>query len=168
MTDSPSKHGLSHLDEQGAARMVDVGDKPETARFAAAEGFVRLAPVVLAAIRDNAIAKGPVLQTARLAGILAAKRTDELIPLCHTLPLDRLDIHFTLTDSGVQMRAEAATTARTGVEIETLVALSIAGTTIIDMTKSLDRTGCLESIRVVEKSGGRSGRWTHPSQRAQP
>lgn len=168
MTDPANTQGLSHLDEHGSARMVDVSGKPVTARFAAAEGFVRLAPAVLDAIRDNTVAKGPVLQTARLAGILAAKRTDELIPLCHTLPLDRLDIHLTLTDTGVRMRAEASTTAKTGVEIETLVALSIAGTTIIDMTKSLDRTGCLESIRVVEKSGGRSGRWTHPAQDGSP
>lgn len=168
MTDSANTHGLSHLDEHGAARMVDVGNKPVTARFAAAEGLVRLAPSVLQAIRKNAVAKGPVLETARLAGIMAAKRTDELIPLCHTLPLDRLDIHLTLNDDGVAMRAEASTTGKTGVEIETLVALSIAGTTIIDMTKSLDRSGRLEAIRVVEKSGGRSGHWTCPSKGMQP
>lgn len=167
MTDPVNNHGLSHLDEHGAARMVDIGGKASTSRFAASEGFVSLAPSVLEAIRSHAVAKGPVLETARLAGILAAKRTDELIPLCHTLPLDKLDIHLTLTDTGVQMRAEASTTSKTGVEIETLVALSIAGTTIIDMTKSLDRTGCLESIRVVEKSGGRSGHWVYSKQESQ-
>lgn len=148
---------LSHIRADGAAHMVDVGDKPVTARFATAEGFVRISSALEAAIRDNKITKGSVLEIARLAAIMAAKRTDELIPLCHTLPLDSVEVNAVLEPGRVRITATASTHARTGVEMEALTAVAIACLTVVDMGKAIDKAMIVESIRVIEKRGGRSG-----------
>jgi cyclic pyranopterin monophosphate synthase len=149
---------LTHFDEQGASRMVDVGAKPETERLARASATVRAQPATIALIRDKGVAKGDVREVARLAGIMAAKRTSELIPLCHPLPLNFVTIDFAF--EGVdRLRIEATTgvVARTGVEMEALTAVSVAALTVYDMCKAVDRTMTIESIRLEEKSGGRSG-----------
>jgi cyclic pyranopterin phosphate synthase len=137
--------------------MVDVGDKPITQRSATAEAFVRVSPTLAEAIRANTLKKGNLLETARLAGITAAKRTDELIPLCHTLPLDSVDVQIALDEGRVHLTATATTHARTGVEMEALTAVSVAALTVIDMGKSIDKAMVIEGIRVLSKSGGRSG-----------
>ena len=148
----------SHLSDEGEPRMVDVGSKPVTARRAVAEASVRMRPDVLATLIDAGGPKGDAFVTARLAGIGAAKRTAELIPLCHPLPLDRVDVEVTPDADGVVViRAEAAATARTGVEMEALTAASVAALTLYDMAKALQRDIVIESVRLVEKSGGRSG-----------
>ncbi len=151
----------THLDDDGAPRMVDVGDKPVTARRAAAEAVVRMRPDVLGTLLDAGGPKGDGFVTARLAGIGAAKRTAELIPLCHPLPLDRVDVELLADrDAGtVTIRAEARVTARTGVEMEALVAASVAALTLVDMTKALQRDIVIADVRLLEKSGGRSGNW---------
>jgi len=156
--------GLSHLDDRGRARMVDVGDKPETARTARAEARVVMAPATLAAIRDGAVPKGDVLATARLAGVMAAKRTHELIPLCHPLSLSFVGVEIELDDTlpGLRLVSEARLVGRTGVEMEALVAASVAALTIYDMCKAIDRGMTLDAIRLVRKSGGRSGEWSRP------
>lgn len=149
---------LSHFDEQGASRMVDVGGKPPTSRRARASGLVRMAPATLARIRSGQLSKGDVLEVARLAGIMAAKQTAALIPLCHTLPLDSVTISYSFADeTAVAIEAEVSVTARTGVEMEALTAVSVAALTIYDMCKSIDRGMVIERIRLEEKSGGRSG-----------
>jgi cyclic pyranopterin monophosphate synthase len=149
----------SHLDESGAPRMVDVGDKPITARRAVAGAIVRMRPEVLATILDAGGRKGDALVTARLAGIGAAKRTSELIPLCHPLPLDLVGVELTPDrETGiVEIRAEARATARTGVEMEALTAVSVAALTLYDMAKALQRDIVIERVELLEKSGGRSG-----------
>jgi cyclic pyranopterin monophosphate synthase len=154
--------GLSHLDPEGRARMVDVGEKPATSRRAVAEGFVRCSPRLLAAVRERALEKGDLLNTARLAGVLAAKRTDELIPLCHSLPLDHVDVELALEEEGIRVRAEARTRAPTGVEMEALTAVAVAALTVVDMGKAVDRGIVVEGIRLLEKSGGRSGEYRAP------
>jgi cyclic pyranopterin monophosphate synthase len=149
---------LTHFDEQGASRMVDVGDKPPTNRRARASGLVRMAPATLARIRAGQMSKGDVLEVARLAGIMAAKQTAQLIPLCHALPLEAVAISFSFPDeTAVAIEAEARVTARTGVEMEALTAVSLAALTIYDMCKAIDRTIVIERIRLEEKTGGRSG-----------
>ena len=148
---------LSHVDDSGAARMVDVGDKPATPRRAVAEARVRISEQLHAAIAANAVKKGDVVGVARLAGIMAAKRTGDLIPLCHPLPLDHADVDAKLGDGCVLLRAEASTTAKTGIEMEALTAVSIAALTIIDMGKAIDPAMVIESVRLIEKTGGRSG-----------
>ena len=148
---------FSHVDDQGQARMVDVSDKEPTRRVAVAEATVLAAPEVIGRIRDLSVAKGPVLETARIAGIQAAKRTWELIPLCHPLPLDGVDVDCSLGDDRVRIVATARTTARTGVEMEALTAASVAALTVYDMCKALDRTMTITDARLLEKSGGRSG-----------
>ncbi len=152
---------LTHFDGQGRAVMVDVGAKPVTARRAVAAGRVTMAPATLARIRDGAAAKGDVLGVARLAGIMAAKRTAELIPLCHPLGLDSVTVDFTLDEaaSAVEIRAVCAVTGRTGVEMEAMTAVSIAALTIYDMCKAVDRAMTLGAIRLIEKTGGKSGDW---------
>ena len=150
---------LTHLDEQGAARMVDVGDKEITRREATAECFVRLAPATLAAIRDATLAKGDALQVARVAGIMAAKRTPELIPLCHPLPITRADVRFDLQTDGVRIEASTQVTGRTGVEMEALTAAAVAGLTLIDMVKAIERGVTIERVQLLLKRGGRSGEW---------
>ena len=149
---------LSHFDEHGAARMVDTSAKPETQREAKASGLVRMAPATLALIRDRALAKGDVLEVARLAGIMAAKRTGELIPLCHPLPLTNASVDFTfLADDLLRIEATVRVFGRTGVEMEALTAVSVAALTVYDMCKAVDRVMTIERVRLEEKSGGRSG-----------
>jgi len=148
---------LTHLDKNGAARMVDVSAKAETAREATAKGRVRMQPETLALIRDGAAPKGDVLAAARLAGIFAAKRTSDLIPLCHPLPLTALEVDLVLSDTSVEITATVRSTGRTGVEMEALTAVSIAALTLYDMVKSADRGMVIEAIRLTHKSGGKSG-----------
>jgi cyclic pyranopterin phosphate synthase len=149
---------LTHFDEHGASRMVDTSGKPETLRQARASGLVRMAAATLALIRDRALAKGDVLEVARLAGIMAAKRTGDLIPLCHPLPLTGITVDFTFTaDDLLRIEATARVFGRTGVEMEALTAVSVAALTVYDMCKAVDRTMTIERIRLEEKSGGRSG-----------
>jgi cyclic pyranopterin phosphate synthase len=149
---------LTHFDESGASRMVDVGGKPETVRRAVASGGVRMSPATLALIRDKSISKGDVLEVARLAGIMGAKQTAGLIPLCHPLPLTSVQLDFAF-DGADLLRISATTevVARTGVEMEALTAVSIAALTVYDMCKAVDRGMVIESIRLEEKSGGESG-----------
>lgn len=151
--------GLSHLDAQGAAHMVDVGDKALTPRIAVAEGHVVMAAETLAIVRDGNAKKGDVLGTARVAGIMAAKRTHELIPLCHPLLLSKIAVDLTLDEAlpGVRVRAEVKLTGQTGVEMEALTAVSVACLTIYDMVKAADKGMRIEGIRLIHKSGGRSG-----------
>jgi cyclic pyranopterin phosphate synthase len=143
---------FSHLDPDGRARMVDVGHKPVQARIAAAAGMVHCAPETLAALRDGAVPKGDVLTVAKIAGIQAAKRTDELIPLCHSLPLDGVEMRFELREEGVFIEAEARTQARTGVEMEALTAVSVAALTIYDMCKAVDKGMVIGGLRLVRKT----------------
>ena len=142
---------FSHLDAAGAARMVDVGHKPAQHRIAVAEGIVRCQPQTIAALRERALPKGDVLTVAKIAGILAAKRTDALIPLCHSLPLDAVELEFTVEDDAIRIRAEVHTTAKTGVEMEALTAVSIAALTIYDMCKAVDKLMVIGDIRVTKK-----------------
>ena len=152
---------LTHLDEHGTARMVDVGDKPATDRRAVARAVVRMSPGTAATVLAGDAPKGDVLGTARIAGILAAKRTGELIPLCHPLGLDHVDIDADVDAAAgtVTLTAEARVTARTGVEMEAMTAASVAALTVYDMVKALERGVEIASVALVEKSGGRSGTW---------
>ena len=150
---------LTHLDEQGHARMVDVGGKAATARVAIASGRIRMSPAALAAIRDGDVPKGDVLAAARIAGIMAAKKTAELIPLCHPLALDSVTVDFAIEDNAVRATATAALTGKTGVEMEAMTATSIALLTIYDMAKALDKGMVIEQVRLIEKHGGKSGTW---------
>jgi cyclic pyranopterin phosphate synthase len=151
MSESEPAPTFSHLDASGAARMVNVGQKPEQRRLARAEGWVRCAPGTIAALRAQALPKGDVLTVAKIAAIQAAKRTDELIPLCHSLPLNAVDVQFAVEDSAIHIRSEVSTTAKTGVEMEALTAVSVAALTIYDMCKAVDKTMIIEGIRVTEK-----------------
>jgi len=149
---------LTHFDERGASRMVDTSGKPETLREARASGKVRMAPATVALIRDHKLAKGDVLEVARLAGIMAAKRTGELIPLCHPLPITSATVNFDFEGEDIlKIEAVVRIFGRTGVEMEALTAVSVAALTIYDMCKSVDRGMAIERIRLEEKSGGRSG-----------
>lgn len=150
---------LTHLDAEGNARMVEVGAKPETQRRATARGRIAMSGVALAAIRDGAVAKGDVLAAARIAGIMAAKKTAELIPLCHPLALTGVTVDFVLVEDGVEVTATAALTGRTGVEMEAMTAACIALLTIYDMAKALDKAMVIGEVRLVFKSGGKSGDW---------
>jgi cyclic pyranopterin phosphate synthase len=155
---------LTHLDERGQAAMVDVSEKPVTVRTAVAGAEVHMLPTTLDAIRDGAVPKGDVLAAARIAGILAAKRTPELIPLCHTLLLSKVSVDFAL-DSGrscVLITATVRCTGQTGVEMEALTAASVAALTIYDMAKALEKTITITNIRLLEKQGGKSGDWQRP------
>ena len=153
---------LTHLDAQGKARMVDVGGKAAAQRLAVAEGRIRIAPAALAAIRDGAVPKGDVLAAARIAGIMAAKKTAELIPLCHPLALDAVTVDFAIEDQGVKVTATASLTGKTGVEMEALTAASIALLTIYDMAKAIDKAMVIDAVRLIAKRGGKSGDWTAP------
>ncbi len=150
---------LSHLDETGRARMVDVGHKPVTQRMAVAKGEVHMRPETLALIQAGALKKGDVLTVAQLAGVMAAKRTAELIPLCHPLPINQVLVTIDLDQHlpGVVITATVRTTAKTGVEMEALTAVSVAALTVFDMAKAAEKTMRIENLRVVEKRGGRSG-----------
>jgi cyclic pyranopterin phosphate synthase len=153
---------LTHLDEQGAARMVDVSAKPDTARVAVAGGAVYMQPETLRLIREGALKKGDVLTIARIAGIMAAKRTAEIIPLCHPIPLTKIDVELSLDEevSAVHIRATAHTVGKTGVEMEALTAVSAAALTIYDMAKAVDRGMRLSDIRLLAKQGGQHGDYT--------
>lgn len=151
--------GLTHLDETGAAHMVDVGGKAVTAREAVARGRITMSPPAVTAIREGSVKKGDVLATARIAGIMAAKKTSELIPLCHPLPLTRVAIDLDLDETGVTATATAATEGKTGVEMEALTAVSVTLLTLYDMAKALDKGMILGDIRLLTKTGGKSGDW---------
>jgi cyclic pyranopterin phosphate synthase len=151
---------LSHFDESGASRMVDVGDKQITRRSARASGLMRMSTETLSLIRDKRAAKGDVLEVARLAGIMATKRTSDLIPLCHPLPIESVTIDFTFeSEQTLRIEATVQVEAKTGIEMEALTAVSVAALTVYDMCKSADRGITIERIRLEEKSGGRSGHW---------
>jgi cyclic pyranopterin phosphate synthase len=158
---------LTHVDEHGAARMVDVAAKPVTAREAIAECLVRMAPATVRAVREGT-AKGDALQVARVAGIMAAKRTPELIPLCHPLPLTSVAVDFEFVTGGVRVQVTARVVGQTGVEMEALTAAAVAGLTLIDMTKGVERGVYIETVRLLEKSGGRSGTWKRPPAKSRP
>ena len=149
---------LTHLDERGAARMVDVAEKAATVREATAECVVRMASQTVRAVREGT-PKGDALQVARVAGIMAAKRTSDLIPLCHPLPLTSVTVDFEFVEGGVRITTTARVVGQTGVEMEALTAAAVAGLTLVDMTKGVERGVYLENVRLLEKSGGRSGTW---------
>lgn len=153
--------GLTHIDADGAARMVDVGDKAVTQRQAVASGRITMSREAAAAIADGRTKKGDVLAVARVAGIMAAKRTSDLIPLCHPLPLTKIEIDLALDESGVTATATAATAGQTGVEMEALTAVSVT-LTLYDMAKALDKAMVLSDIRLLAKQGGKSGDWVAP------
>ena len=156
---------LTHTDQQGAARMVDVGEKPVSAREAIAEGVVRMSAEAFALVRDNAVAKGDVLGVARIAGIAGAKRTSDLVPLCHPIALDlvEVDAEGDATLPGVRVRARTRATARTGVEMEALAAVMAACLTVYDMVKAVDRGMRIEDVRLLSKTGGTRGDWSAPA-----
>jgi len=149
--------GLTHVDDKGAARMVDVGAKPATRRRAVAKGMVRMAPETVEMIVQGRVPKGDALAVARVAGIMAAKRTPELVPLCHPLPISSIMVDLTAAPGGVAVEAEVTTTASTGVEMEALTAVTVAGLALYDMIKAVDRSAEITDVRLVEKSGGKSG-----------
>ncbi len=157
--------GFTHLDSQGRARMVDVTAKPETERTARAAGRVLMKPEVIERLREGRIEKGDVFAVAKTAGIMAAKATSSLIPLCHPLQLTHVDLSFETTDEGVEIRSSVRLKGRTGAEMEALAAVSIAALTVYDMCKALDRTMVIEGIRLLEKSGGRSGHFVREEPR---
>ncbi len=150
---------LTHLDEHGSARMVDVGAKPETERVAVAKGEVHLKPQTVAMIRQGLMKKGDVLTVAQIAGVMAAKKTSELIPLCHPIPINQVLVSLDLDEDlpGVKITATVKTTGKTGVEMEALTAVSVAALTVYDMVKAVEKTGTIQNVRLVEKHGGRSG-----------
>ena len=152
--------GLTHLDAAGRARMVDVSDKPHTARTAVAEGYLRMAPETLALALSGEGKKGAVGPVAELAGVMGAKRTADLIPLCHPLSLSKIEVEVTPAETGLRVTATARTTGPTGVEMEALTAVGVACLTLYDMLKAADRGMVIEGVRLLSKSGGRSGDWT--------
>lgn len=159
MTD-PRPAGLTHVDESGAARMVDVSAKDVTAREATAAGRVLVSPQVIALLRGAGVPKGDVLAVARVAGIMAAKKTPELIPLCHPIGVSGVVVDLEVTDTAVEITATVRTADRTGVEMEALTAVSVAALTVVDMVKAVDKAAVIEAVRVIAKAGGRSGQWT--------
>ena len=156
---------LSHLDDQGAARMVDVSAKPETERVATAGCRVVLAPETLELLASAGLPKGDALATARIAGIMAAKRTPDLIPLCHPISITGVTVDFTLGEAAVEITATVRTADRTGVEMEALTAVAVAGLALHDMIKAVDPAAALDSIRLLRKDGGKTGTWTRPEDR---
>ncbi len=157
---SSGQQHLTHLDAAGAARMVDVSAKEVTARTARARGRVLVSPQVIELLRGEGMPKGDALATARIAGIMGAKRTPELIPLCHPLAVSGVKVDLSLTDDAVEIAATVKTTDRTGVEMEALTAVSVAALTVVDMIKAVDKTAVISDIRVEEKTGGKSGDWS--------
>ncbi|HET6680210.1 MAG TPA: cyclic pyranopterin monophosphate synthase MoaC [Gemmatimonadaceae bacterium] len=155
---------LSHIDDAGQARMVDISDKPDTVRMARASGTIRMNAETLAAIVGNMVAKGDVIGVARVAGIMAAKRTADLVPLCHPLPLDAVDVVVSPDGAlpGLRVEVTVRTTASTGVEMEAITAVSVTLITLYDMAKALEKGMVIGEISLLEKSGGRSGRWVRP------
>lgn len=154
---------LTHLSDDGAARMVDVGAKAETPRRAVAAGRITMSAEALAAIRAGDAPKGDVLGTARIAGIMAAKRTGDLIPLCHPLGLESIRVEFGFADTAITVTATASLTGKTGVEMEAMVAASVALLTIYDMAKAIDKGMVIDNVRLIEKVGGKSGHWKAPA-----
>jgi cyclic pyranopterin phosphate synthase len=159
---------LTHLDSDGNARMVDVGGKAETRRVAVAAGRIRMTPAALSAIRAGDVPKGDVLAAARIAGIMAAKKTAELIPLCHPLALDAVTVDFAFEGNALRATATASLSGRTGVEMEAMTAVSVALLTIYDMAKAIDKAMVIEEIHLVEKRGGKSGDWHAPGPTTRP
>lgn len=156
------RKSLTHIDERGAARMVDVDAKPVTERRATARGMLLLSSETLALVRDGRTPKGDVLASARLAGIMAAKRTPELIPLAHPLPITHVSVDLVIEAKGIEIEATVATTAQTGVEMEALTAVAVAALTLYDMLKAVERGARITDVRLVAKSGGRSGEYRAP------
>jgi len=156
---------LTHVDPRGRMRMVDVGDKPVTVREALARGRISLSAKARRLVRERRTAKGDPLEAARLAGIMAAKKTSELIPLCHPLPLTHVEVDLRLTGAGVDIEARVRTSAQTGVEMEALTAVAVAGLTVYDMVKAVDRTMVIGDVRLVGKSGGRTGTYRRAGER---
>lgn len=154
-----SGSGFTHLDSEGAARMVDVSAKDVTVRTATASGRVLVAPAVVAALRAGAVPKGDALAVARLAGIMGAKKTPDLVPLCHPLALHGVDVSLTVLDDAVGVVATVRTADRTGVEMEALTAVATAALTVVDMVKSIDKGAVITDVRIEEKTGGKSGTW---------
>ena len=150
---------LTHVDEHGAARMVDVGDKPVTTRTASATGRVLVSPAVVELLRGAGVPKGDALAVARIAGIMGAKQTPALVPLCHPLAISGVTVDLEVSDGSVDITATVRTTDRTGVEMEALTAVSVAALTVVDMVKAVDKAATITDIRVESKSGGRSGSW---------
>ncbi|MEU6246653.1 cyclic pyranopterin monophosphate synthase MoaC [Glycomyces sp. NPDC047010] len=150
---------LTHVDPSGAARMVDVSGKDVSQRSALATGRLRTTPEVVAALRANSLAKGDALATARIAGIMAAKRTPDLVPLCHPIGISGVKVDLTVTDEGVDIAARVKTADRTGVEMEALTAVSVAALTLVDMVKAVDPAAVISDIQVEEKLGGKTGEW---------
>ncbi|GAA1395418.1 cyclic pyranopterin monophosphate synthase MoaC [Luteococcus peritonei] len=155
-----NEHHFPHLSGSGEARMVDVSAKEVTARSATAQGFVQLSAECVAALRDEQLPKGDALAVARIAGVMGAKKTSDLIPLCHPLPLTGVDVHLEVRDNGVDITATVRTTHRTGVEMEALTAVCTAALGLVDMVKAVDKHARLTDVRVTAKSGGRSGDWS--------
>lgn len=155
---------LTHIDDAGRPHMVDVSDKPLTHRVARAEAWVRMSPEALNAITEGRVHKGDVTRIAELAGIQGSKRTSDLIPLCHPLPIDAVDVAVTAIDGAIHITATVAAHWRTGVEMEALAAVSAAALTVYDMTKAIDKFMVIDGVRVLEKRGGRSGDWTATSE----
>ena len=153
------KSELTHVDSEGRARMVDVTEKPETVRVARAEAFVEMSPATVKRLREKALPKGDALEVARIAGIQAAKKTADLVPLCHPLALTHLDVSIEVTAAGVRIEAAARTKAETGVEMEAMTAASVAALTLYDMCKAVEKGISIGPIRLLEKSGGKSGHW---------
>lgn len=159
MTDTPPGDRLTHVDRTGAARMVDVSEKAATTRVAVAAGRVRIAPRVVELLRGEGVPKGDALAVARIAGIMGAKRTPELIPLCHPIALTGTTVDLAVTDTAVEITATVRTADRTGVEMEALTAVATAALTVIDMVKAVDKAAAIEDVRVLSKTGGKSGDW---------
>lgn len=162
MTTSPPGDRLTHVDDQGAARMVDVSEKATTARTAVAAGRVRVSPRVVELLRGEGVPKGDALAVARIAGIMGAKKTPDLIPLCHPIAVSGVKVELAVTDDAVEITATVRTADRTGVEMEALTAVAVAGLTVIDMVKAVDKGATIESVRVLSKTGGKSGDWFAP------
>ncbi|WEH40243.1 cyclic pyranopterin monophosphate synthase MoaC [Streptomyces sp. AM 2-1-1] len=158
-----TQNRLTHIDESGAARMVDVSAKDVTARVARASGRVLVSPRVIELLRGGGVPKGDALATARIAGIMGAKRTPDLIPLCHPLAVSGVEVDLSVADDAVEISARVRTTDRTGVEMEALTAVSVAALTVIDMVKAVDKAAVITDVRVEAKSGGTSGDWERPA-----
>ena len=156
---------LSHVDATGAARMVDVTDKAATARVAVASGLVLTTSEVVELLRSNGLKKGDALSTARIAGIMGAKRTSDLVPLCHPIPISGVTVDFVLEDAAIRVSATVRTSGQTGVEMEALTAVTVAGLTIHDMIKAVDPAAVLSEVRLDRKEGGKAGVWTRPEGR---
>jgi cyclic pyranopterin phosphate synthase len=161
----PEESLLSHVDEAGAARMVDVSSKPVSVRRAVAAGRLVTTPEVVALLRGDALPKGDALAVARIAGIMGAKRTPDLVPLCHPIALHGVTVDLEVTDTGVEILATTRTADRTGVEMEALTAVAAAGLALVDMVKAVDPAASIEAVRVVRKEGGKTGEWVRPKER---